>query len=70
METTKPVPDSLMFRDVSPGLWDVKRVAEHRMAAHLEAGWHVLISESEIRAEDIAATYYADQLAWRLRERL
>jgi hypothetical protein len=66
----RPIPDAIMFRDVIPGaLWDVKTVGEHRMAAHLEAGWHVLISESQVKAEDIAATYFADQMAWRLRER-
>jgi hypothetical protein len=66
----KPVPDAIMFRDVAPGIWDVKTVGEHRMAAHLEGGWMLLISSSQVKAEDIAAAYFADQMAWRLRERL
>lgn len=65
----RPVPDALMFRDVAPGVWDVRRVPEHRMAAHLEAGWVVLVSEAQVKAEDIAATYFADQEKWRLKER-
>lgn len=65
----KSVPDVIMFRDAAPGVWDVKTIAESRMAAHLAAGWIVLISESQVKAEDIAATYFADQMAWRLRER-
>ena len=62
--TTRPVPDALMFRDVQPGLWDVRRVPEHRMAAFLDAGWVLLVSSAQIRALDIEDTYHAD-----LRER-
>lgn len=70
MKSSSPrAADVIMFRDVAPGVWATKTISEHRMAAHLEAGWIVLISESQVKAEDIAATYYADQMAWRLKER-
>ncbi len=67
--TTKPVPDALLIRALRPGVSALCRVPEHRMAAFLEGGWTVLISESQVRAEDITDTYHADQLRWRLKER-
>lgn len=58
--TTKPVRDALLFRDVQDGVWDVCRVTQARMPAYLEAGWRVLITEAELRANDIADAYMAD----------
>jgi len=69
MGTTKPVPDALMWRDVSDHVWDVKWVPMHRVNVFLEGGWHIPISEPEIRAMDITDTYNADLTRWNLKER-
>ena len=65
----RPVPDALMIRSMRPGVSALCRVPEHRMGAFLEGGWMILISESQIRAEDITDAYHADQMKWRLKER-
>jgi hypothetical protein len=68
--TTK-ILTALMFRDVIPGkLWDVRGVEAHRVQAHLDGGWHTLLTAAEMRAADIADTYNADLARFGLRERL
>lgn len=62
---TKPIPDALMFRDLRPNAeWEVRRVAAHRMAAYLDAGWTVLVSTAQIEAADIEETYASEVFKW------
>lgn len=69
---TNPPPDALMFRDVAPGVWDIRRVGAHRIAGYLEAGWTILISEAQVRAGEIEDAYLIEQAKWNrnLKERL
>lgn len=50
-----------MFRENADGseFW-IRRVAAHRIAAHLEGGWLLLISEAQVRTVDLEDTYRAD----------
>lgn len=57
--TTRPIPDALMIRAIRPGVSALCRVPEHRMAAFLKAGWVVLITESQIRSNDIEDSYWS-----------
>lgn len=55
-----PTPYALVFREKANGDWTVWRIKEHKLAAYLEGGWTLLLSESQIRASDIEETYRAD----------
>lgn len=56
----RPVPDALMIRRVSASVTALCRVPEHRISVFLEGGWSVLLTESQVRAVDIADVYRAD----------
>lgn len=59
----KPPPDALVFRDrnAEGTDWEVRRISAHRLAAFLEGGWHLLISEAQVRALDIDDTRREDE---------
>ena len=65
-------PDALMIRYVRDGVAAMCRVPEHRMAAFLEGGWILVMSESQLRAADLEETRQADQQRFglSLRERM
>ena len=47
-----PIRDTLVYRELSTdgSVWDIKRVTLLHLAAHVEAGWIVLISTAQLRA--------------------
>jgi hypothetical protein len=59
----QPIRDALVYREVSAdgSVWDIKRIAQRHVAAHLEGGWTVLITASALRAIDIEAVYESDR---------
>lgn len=49
----KPIRDALVYREKAAdgSVWEIKRVAQHHLPAHLEAGWIVLITEDALRED-------------------
>jgi hypothetical protein len=56
------IPDALVWRQNADGTaWEVRCIKAHRLAVYLEGGWHVLITEAQIKAADLDETYRADR---------
>jgi hypothetical protein len=66
-----PPPMAFVYRDIAEGIWDASRILESRLPVYLEGGWHVLISDSEIRQQAIADEHARQTSPFNgLRERL
>lgn len=57
---TSPVLLVLVYREMAPDVWDIRRIPETRLQAFTEAGWRILIAETEIRQQMVEDLFRAE----------
>ena len=64
--TTKRYPAAILFRKSEGHGWWIAWVHEYYLSSMVDEGWTVIVSDSQIRDDDIAHTRALDTFKWGL----